>query len=438
MASMKPPTVRDRQQHGFERAAERALYEEVRTEASRLLGEQRAMTPSAADEARIRAMIQEYVAAYQRRAATTNSPQFMDAGVIQVRLFNRLLRLGILEELMEDPRVEEIICNGPSRIFAVEQGRKYLCQGLYFEDDDELLQMVKRLAGNAGRRLDESSPMVDVQLPDGSRLNAAIPPATTRGTAVTIRKFLLRAGSLEQLVELGTLPPAAAHFLDAAVQCGVNILISGSTGSGKTTFLNALAASIADPAERVVTIEEVAELRLTLPDQVALQARAGNVEGVGEIKIRDLVKNALRMRPTRIIVGEVRGGEALDMLQAMNTGHDGSLATIHGNSPRDALDRLVTLAMMAEERLTGEALARMVAASIELVVHLRFEPRTGLRRVAAIFEVSGMEGNVITGNDLWTYEQSRDRLIWSGIRPRGLAKMAAKGVAYSLPQAGAE
>ena len=308
---------------------------------------------------------------------------------------------------------------------------------LYFDDDEELRQLVKRLVGPLGRRLDESSPMVDARLPDGSRLNAAIPPAATRWCCVTIRKFVLRAHSLEQLVHLGTLTESAAQFLDAAVQAGVNILVSGPTGSGKTTFLNCLGASIASLDERVVTVEEVAELQLErqLPDCVALQARASNVEGAGQIRIRDLVRNALRMRPTRIVVGEVRGAEALDMLLAMNTGHEGSLTTIHGNSPRDALDRLATLAMMAEERLTGEALTKMVARTIELVVQLRFEPRTSRRRLVSVFEVTGLEGSVVTGQDLWALDPTTDRLAWTGIQPRCLTKIAAKGVLYTLPPA---
>jgi pilus assembly protein CpaF len=270
--------------------------------------------------------------------------------------------------------------------------------------------------------------MVDARLPDGSRLNAAIPPATTRWCHVTIRKFLLRAHSLEQLVDLGTLTVSAAHFLDAAVQGGVNILVSGPTGAGKTTMLNALGASIASLDERVITVEEVAELQLErqLPDCVALQARSGNVEGTGEIRIRDLVRNALRMRPTRIVVGEVRGAEALDMLLAMNT--------IHGNTPRDALDRLATLAMMAEERLSTDALTKMVARTIELVVQLRFEPRTGRRRLVSIFEVTGLEGSVITGNDLWALDHVHDRLNWTGIQPRCLDKIVARGIEYDPPQ----
>ena len=420
-----------------DRAAERALRDEVQAAIGRLLDERQLLAPGPEDEARIRALIRERVAAHQRRAATINAPLLVDPDGVEQRLFDGLLRLGILQPLIDAPGVEEIICNGPNRIFVIEGGRKRLVPDLYFDGDAELQRLVKRLIGPLGRRLDESSPMVDARLPDGSRLNAAIPPATSRWTGVTIRKFLLRATSLEQLVELGTLSESSARFLDAAVQGGVNILVSGPTGAGKTTLLNALGASIASLEERVITVEEVAELQLErqLPDCVGLQARAGNVEGAGEIRIRDLVRNALRMRPTRIVVGEVRGAEALDMLLAMNTGHEGSLTTIHGNAPRDALDRLATLAMMAEERLAGEALTRMVARTIELVVQLRFEPRTGRRRVSSIFEVAGLEGDTLVGNDLWALDPARDRLVWTGIHPRCLAKIAARGVTYALPPA---
>jgi pilus assembly protein CpaF len=437
MATTSSPPASGRAPASIDRAAERALRDEVRTAVSRLLGERQLLVPGPEDEERIRALIQERVAAYQRRAATTNAPLLVDPEGVERRLFDGLLRLGILQPFMEAPAVEEIICNGPNRIFVIEDGQKRLVPDLYFDDDAELHGLVKRLIGPLGRRLDESSPMVDARLPDGSRLNAAIPPATTRWCSVTIRKFILRAHSLEQLVQLGTLTDSAARFLDAAVQAGVNILVSGPTGSGKTTMLNALGASIASLDERVVTVEEVAELQLErqLPDCVGLQARASNVEGAGEIRIRDLVRNALRMRPTRIVVGEVRGAEALDMLLAMNTGHEGSLTTIHGNSPRDALDRLATLAMMAEERLGSDVLTKMVARTIELVLQLRFEPRTGRRRLVSIFEVTGLEGDVLTGNDLWVLDQGRDRLAWTGIQPRCLEKMAAKGVLYALPPA---
>ncbi len=429
--------VSDRSGAVIDRPVERQLRGEVRREVSRLLDERQLLAPGPGDEDRIRALIRDHVAAYQRRAATTNAPLLSDPAGIEQRIFDALLRLGILQPLMDAPAVEEIICNGPHRVFVIEKGRKRLIPDLYFDDDEDLRNLVKRLIGPMGRRLDEASPMVDARLPDGSRLNVAIPPATTRWCSVTIRKFLLRAQSLDELVGLGTLTQTASDFLDAAVQAGVNILVSGPTGSGKTTMLNALGASINSLDERVVTVEEVAELQLErqLPDCVALQARAGNIEGVGEIRIRDLVRNALRMRPTRIIVGEVRGAEALDMLMAMNTGHDGSLTTIHGNSPRDALDRLGTLAMMAEERLAGEAVMKMVSRSVELVVQLRFEPQTGRRRVASIFEITGMEGETLLGQELWLLDPSRDRLVWSGLQPRTMDKMRARGVPYSTPTA---
>jgi pilus assembly protein CpaF len=416
-----------------DRAAERFIRERVAEAVSHSLGDGRLLAPGGQEEERVRAIIEEEVAAHERRAVTTNGPLLLDADAVRRRLFDAIFGLSILQPLMDDPRVEEIIVNGPLRVFAIRDGRKEQVHGIYFETDDELRQLVKRVVSSAGRRLDEASPMVDVRLPDGSRLNVVIPPASARWTSVTIRKFVLRAHSLQQLVDLGALTGAAADFLDAAAQAGVNILVSGPTGSGKTTLLNALGASIVGLDERVVTVEEVPELMLDrrLPDCVALQMRGKNVEGVGEITIRDLVRNALRMRPTRIIVGEVRGAEALDMLLAMNTGHDGSLTTIHGNSPRDALDRLATLAMMAGERLANEELVRMVSRTIELVVQLQVTSRTGQRRLASIFEVTGVEGGVISGQDVWRLEHGR--LTWRGRQPRCLEKIAARGIDYALP-----
>jgi len=228
-----------------DRAAERILRDEIRSEVSRLLGERQLLVPGPEDEARIRALIHEHVAAYQRRAATINATLLADPDGIERHIFDGLLRLGILQPFMEDPSIEEVIVNGPSRVFVIQEGQKRLVSDLYFDDDEDLRQLVKRLIGPLGRRLDESSPMVDARLPDGSRLNAVIPPAATRWCCITIRKFLLRAHALDELVRLGTLTEAAARFLDAAVQAGVNILVSGPTGAGKTTFLNALGASIA-------------------------------------------------------------------------------------------------------------------------------------------------------------------------------------------------
>jgi pilus assembly protein CpaF len=420
--------------HPSDRAAERLIRDRVVEAVSRSLGgDGRLLAPGPQEEQRVRTIIDEEVAAHERRAVTTNTPLLLDAEAVRRRLFDSVFGLGILQPLMLDPRVEEIIVNGPLRVFVIRDGRKVQVHGVYFDNDDELRQLVKRIVSGAGRRLDEASPMVDVRLQDGSRLNAVITPASTRWTSVTIRKFVLRAHSLDQLVELGALSSAAAEFLDAAVQAGVNILVSGPTGSGKTTLLNALGASIVELDERVVTVEEVPELMLDrrLPDCVALQVRSKNVEGIGEITIRELVRNALRMRPTRIIVGEVRGAEALDMLLAMNTGHEGSLTTIHGNSPRDALDRLATLAMMAGERLASEELVRMVSRTIELVVQLRVTARTGQRRVASIFEVTGVDSGVISGHEIFGLEHGR--LVWKGRPPRCMEKMTARGVEYALP-----
>jgi pilus assembly protein CpaF len=419
--------------HPSDRAAERLIRERVAEAVSRWLGDGRLLSAGSHEEERVRAIIDEEVAAHERRAVTTNTPLLLDAEAVRRRLFDSVFGMGILQPLMADPRVEEIIVNGPLRVFAIRDGHKQQVHGVYFENDDELRQLVKRIVSSAGRRLDEASPMVDVRLRDGSRLNAIISPASTRWTSVTIRKFVLRAQSLDQLVQLGALSSAGAEFLDAAVQAGLNVLVSGPTGSGKTTLLNALGASIVGLEERVITVEEVPELALDrrLPDCVALQMRGKNVEGVGEITIRDLVRNALRMRPTRIIVGEVRGAEALDMLLAMNTGHEGSLTTIHGNSPRDALDRLATLAMMAGERLGGDELTRMVSRTIELVVQLRIAARTGQRRVSSIFEVTGIDGGVMSGHEIFGLEQGR--LVWKGRPPRCLERIAARGVEYSLP-----
>jgi pilus assembly protein CpaF len=425
---------------GPEREAERALRDAVRAALDGrvrqgTLEEARLLRPGPGEEAEVRKEIRRLIAEHQRVARTSGGLVLADEAATEARLVDALLKLGILQPLLDDGSIEEIEVNGPSRVFVVRDGRTELLPDLYFDDDDELRRLVKRIVGPLGRRLDEASPMVDVRLPDGSRLNAVIPPASEL-TAVTIRKFLLRAQSLDQLVRLGTLPAAVAQFLDAAVRAGVNIVVSGPTGSGKTTLLNALGSAIAGPDERVVVVEETAELKLSkLPNAVSLQGRAANVEGAGEITIRDLVRNALRMRPTRIVVGEVRGAEALDMLDAMNTGHDGSLTTIHGNSPRDALVRLRILALRAEERVPAEALGEMIAATIGLVVQLRLEPR-GERRVAGVFEVTGLEGSTIVGQDLWKLDQT-GRLAWTGRQPRCLERIVARGIDYAPPPAAA-
>ncbi|MCC6387443.1 MAG: CpaF family protein [Dehalococcoidia bacterium] len=397
---------------------EQALREEVREELRRIVD----LDTLADEHDEVRRTVRQLVDAANHRAVAVGDLAIPDPEGLANRLVDEILGLGPLQPLLDDAGIEEIIVNGPHRTFVIQGGRKQLSD-VVFEDDGELLRIVRRAVGRLGRRLDETSPLVDARLPDGSRLNAIIPPLTTRYTHVTVRKFLLRARTLDDLVRLDTLPPEAATFLEASVQAGLNMLISGGTGSGKTTCLNALGCSIAGTEERVVVIEETGELQLegTLPDCVALQARLPNVEGVGAFPIRALVKNALRMRPTRIIVGEVRGAEALDMLSAMNSGHEGSMCTVHANGPRQALSKLRMYAMMAEEALPAEAVTDMIAEAIDLVVHLRLDP-VGFRRVITnIYEVTGLEGDTVAGSDLFALTDGL--LQWTGIRPRFASRL---------------
>ena len=397
---------------------EQALRDEVREELRRVVE----LDALADEHDEVRQVVRRLVDAANHRAASVGESPLPDPEGLANRLVDEILGLGPLQPLLDDAGIEEIIVNGPHRTFVIEHGQKRLTD-VVFEDDADLLRVVRRAVGRLGRRLDETSPLVDARLPDGSRVNAIIPPLTTRYTHVTVRKFLLRARTLADLVALDTLPEEAAAFLEAAVQGGLNILISGGTGSGKTTCLNALGASIAGTEERVVTIEETGELHLegTLPDCVALQARLPNVEGIGAFPIRSLVKNALRMRPTRIIVGEVRGAEALDMLAAMNSGHDGSMCTIHANGPRQALSKLRMYAMMAEEALPAEAVTEMIAEAIDLVVHLRLDPAGARRVVTNVYEVTGLEGDTVAGSDLFGLTEGA--LRWTGIRPRFAARL---------------
>lgn len=433
MAVASPPVPNRLALHA-DRDAERRLRDLVREKVDRLLGERGLLAPGRDEEEQIRAIIHEHVEAYQHRAATTNQPLLADATGVEQRLFDSLLRLGILSPLMDDPSIEEVIVNGCSRIWVVQDGEMRLLPDVYFDSDEELLDLIRRALGPLGRRLDEASPMVDARLKDGSRLNAVIPPVALKWPAVTIRKFVLRAQRLEHLISLGTLTGEVAEFLDAAVQGRINMLISGPAGAGKTTMLNCLASCIRSVAERIVSIEETAELQLhLLPNCVAEQARPANIEGVGEITMRQLVKNALRQRPTRIIVGEVRSAESLDCLLAMNSGHRGSITTVHGETPRDALARVVTLATMAEERLPLSALRQMAAQTIELVIQMGFAPEGGKRLVTSVYEVTGMEDDVIAGNELWGRDEASGRLTWTGIQPRCLAKFKARGVAYTPP-----
>ncbi|MGH2706524.1 MAG: CpaF family protein [Actinomycetota bacterium] len=311
--------------------------------------------------------------------------------------------LGPIETLLRDPTITEVMINGPDEIYVERRGRIEPAE-LTLESEEQILHLVERVVGPLGLRVDESQPYVEARLADGSRLHAIIPPLSLRGPVVTIRKFSVLPFTLEELAASGTLTEPMARFLDAAVRARLNIVVSGGTGSGKTTLLNVLSASI--PAgERLITIEDAAELRLAQRHVISLEARPANIEGAGEVTVRDLLRNALRMRPDRIVIGEVRGGEALDMLQALNTGHQGSLSTCHANSPQDLLVRLETMAMMAELGLPNGPIRQQIAAALDLVVHTaRFAD--GSRRVVSIAEVRGLRGDGLDLHEVFGFERS--------------------------------
>ena len=310
---------------------------------------------------------------------------------------------GPIQSLIEDPEVTEVMVNGPGNIYVERDGKLYRHTKV-FRDDAHVMRIIERIVHALGRRIDESSPMVDARLPDGSRVNVIIPPRAIDGPTLTVRKFARQPLTAHALVDNGTMSAGMRDFLEAAVKAKITIMISGGTGSGKTTTLNALSGCISS-AERIVTIEDAAELQLQQNHVVRLECRPPNLEGKGEVTIRHLVRNALRMRPDRIIVGEVRGGEALDMLQAMNTGHEGSLSTAHANSPRDALARLETMVLMAGTELPSQAIREQIASAIKLIVH-QARLNDGTRRIVRVTEVRGMEGGVITMQEIFGFHQS--------------------------------
>ncbi|MGH2773284.1 MAG: CpaF family protein [Actinomycetota bacterium] len=316
---------------------------------------------------------------------------------------DEVIGLGPLEALLRDPRISEVMINGCKDVYVERRGRLERAD-LILESDAQVLHLIERVIGPLGLRVDESHPYVEARLPDGSRLHAIIPPLSVGGPAVTIRKFAVIPFTFDDLVESGTLTDAMAGFLDAAVKAKINMVVSGGTGSGKTTLLNVLSASIPGD-ERLITIEEAAELRLKHDNVVSLEARPANIEGKGEVTVRDLVRNALRMRPDRIIVGEVRGGEALDMLQAMNTGHEGSLSTVHANSPGDLLVRLEAMVMMAELGLSSAPIRQQIAAALDLIVHTARFP-DGSRKVVKISEVRGLDDGGLVLADVFAFRRS--------------------------------
>ncbi len=355
-------------------------------------------------------------------------------------LVDELLGLGPLEELLSDPAISDIMVNGPDQTYVERKGRLELAN-IQFRDEEHLFQIAQRICNSVGRRVDQTTPLADARLKDGSRVNVIVPPLSLRGTAISIRKFSAKPITLDMMAQGGSMSQKMATALKIAGASRYNIVISGGTGSGKTTMLNALSKMI-DPGERVLTIEDAAELRLQQPHWLPLETRPPNLEGQGEITIRDLVKNALRMRPDRIILGEIRGAECFDLLAAMNTGHDGSMATLHSNSPRECLARMENMVMMSDIKVPKEAISRQIADSVDLIIQVK-RLRDGSRRVTNVTEVIGMEGPVIVTQELFKFEyldESADGKIIGeyrsmGLRPYTLDKAKQYGFDQALLEA---
>ena len=349
---------------------------------------------------------------------------------------NEILGYGPIQPLLDDPDVSEVMVNSPKSVYVEKKGR-LIKTNIVFDDNEHIQRVIERIILPLGRRIDADSPMVDARLPDGSRVNAVIPPVAIDGASITIRKFSKDKLSINQLIEFGSITSGMAEFLQACVIGRLNILISGGTGSGKTTLLNVLSSFIPED-ERIITIEDADELRLQQEHVLRLETKAPNVENRGAVNIRDLVRNSMRMRPDRIVVGEVRGGEALDMLQAMNTGHDGSLTTIHANSSRDAMSRLETLVLMAGMDLPIKIVRQQISSAIDLIIQ-QSRSKDGTRKVTAITEVAGMEGDVVVLSDIFKFEQSGvdsngkviGQLKPTGIRPLFGPRLEAAGFKLS-------
>jgi pilus assembly protein CpaF len=348
------------------------------------------------------------------------------------QITDEILGLGPMEPLLRDETITEVMVNGPQQVYIEREGRLELTN-VTFQNDEHVMKIIQRIIAPIGRRVDESSPMVDARLADGSRVNAIIPPLSLVGPVITIRKFSATPFTVEDLIRFGTSTAEMFEFLEACVKARLNIFVSGGTGSGKTTMLNILSSFIPDD-ERIVTIEDAAELQLRQEHVVTLEARPSNIEGKGAVPIRELVRNSLRMRPDRIVVGECRSAEALDMLQAMNTGHDGSMSTGHANTPRDMLSRLETMVLMAGMDLPLRAIREQIASAVDLIVHQN-RLKDGSRKITNITEVQGMEGDVIVMQDIFVFEQTgvvegriQGKLKPTGIRPKFVEKFEVAGI----------
>jgi len=383
-------------------------------------------------EADLRKQVEEQLhkALAQERLALTANER---AGVVQ-SVFDDVLGYGPIDSLLRDPAINEVMVNGPEKIY-VERNGKIVLTDVKFVDENHVRRIIDKIVSQVGRRVDEATPMVDARLPDGSRVNVIIHPLAIGGPFMTIRRFAADPFQVHDLVNFGTITEQVANFIDACVRGRLNVVVSGGTGTGKTTMLNVLSSFI-PPDERIITIEDAKELQLQQPHVLCCEARPPNIEGKGEVKIRDLVKNSLRMRPDRIVVGEVRGSEALDMLQAMNTGHDGSITTVHSNSPRDTLSRIETMSLMAGMELPVRVIREQMSSALDLVVHLS-RLRDGTRRVTHVSEVMGMEGDVIVLQDLYLFDYGMGmdedgrflgRLKSTGIRPHCTERLANNGI----------
>lgn len=360
-----------------------------------------------------------------------------ERGKISRELFDEVMGYGPLELLLKDDSISEIMVNGPHQVYIERAGKLELSE-VVFKDNEHVMNIIDRIVSSIGRHIDEASPMVDARLADGSRVNAIIPPLSLIGPVITIRKFSKKPMTAQDIIRFGSVSIKMLAFLEACVRGKLNIIVSGGTGSGKTTLLNVLSAFIPE-SDRIVTVEDAAELQLRQKHVITLESRPSNLEGKGQISIRDLVKNALRMRPDRIVVGEVRSGETLDMLQAMNTGHDGSLTTAHANNPRDLLSRLETMVLMAGMDLPIKAIREQVSSALDIVVQ-QSRMRDGSRKIIAISEVVGMEGDTITMQDIFVYETDgqmdgngkfKGRFKATGVRPLCIEKIRNGGVGVS-------